>query len=198
MFHSWLWFAKEIAEEISPKADCSRWLDAQAWYLPFDLPMLPSKDILMKLWDQDKPRSVESVPILSDFNVVSLASYSTFSFWWQAHGRGAAEVPCTNTERKESIETPTKLVAWIFCGQSIGRAAKLLPDGRWEERLWLGFSSEPLLILDHKPWPSCNPQLLRSFACRSSRWLLRVQRFLIFGWLGWSQHAFYYKYIPEA
>lgn len=101
MFHSWLWFAKEIAEEISPKADCSRWLDAQAWYLPFDLPMLPSKDILMKLWDQDKPRSVESVPILSDFNVVSLASYSTFSFWWQAHGRGAAEVPCTNTERKE-------------------------------------------------------------------------------------------------
>ena len=195
MFHSWLWFAKEIAEEISPKADCSRWLDAQAWYLPFDLPMLPSKDILMKLWDQDKAKTsgICSNPVRLQCGQLGLS----FDFFFLMAGAWARS--CwgpLHKYREKRINWNNDRVGcmdflWPINWQGCKTASRWSMGGKaltWLfQRTPSHFGSQAMTFL-----------LLRSFACRSSRWLLRVQRFLIFGWLGWLQHAFYYKYSPEA
>ena len=100
----------------------------------FQVGLQKSKDILMKLWDQDKPRQVESVSVLSDFNVVSLAS-RLFLFDGRRMGdellRSFAQIL---GEKRINLDND-KVGCMDFFGQSIGRAAKLLPDGRWEERL---------------------------------------------------------------
>ena len=94
--------------------------------------MLPSKDILMKLWDQDKPRPVESVPILSDFNVVSLASHSIFLFDGRRMGeellRSLAQIP---REKNQLKHRQSWLHGFFVANQSAGlRNCFQMVDGR--------------------------------------------------------------------